>query len=108
MKINDVVIDANRTLGEKLLLVDATPAYEYKNNQRTENIVGYKYEVAMPKNGLDKINVKIEGKKLIEPPASGFSEVTFSGLEVYIYFGHDRQPQIAARATGVSFVNHKA
>lgn len=108
MKINEVVIDAYKTMGEKLFLVDVSPAYEYKNNQRTENVAGYKYEVAMFQNGLDKINVKIAGKKLLDPPTTGFAEVTFEGLDVYIYFGHDRQPQIAARATGISLVNKKA
>ena len=37
MKITDLIIDP-KSLGEKLWLVEVTPAYEYRNNQRTENV----------------------------------------------------------------------
>lgn len=50
MKITDLIIDP-KSLGEKLWLVEVTPAYEYRNNQRTENVTGYRYAVAMPDKG---------------------------------------------------------
>ena len=105
MKITDLIIDP-LSLGRKLWLVDVTPAYEYKDNRRTDTITGYRYAVAMPEKGLEKINVRIDGKQLLDPP-NGFAEVTFDGLEVFIYWSQG-QPQVGAKATGIHLVNTKA
>ena len=105
MKITDLIID-NRSLGNKLWLVDVAPAYEYQNNRRTDTILGYRYTVAMPEKGLDKINVRIDGKQLMDAP-NGYVEVVFDGLEVFIYWSQG-QPQIGARATGIRLVNSKS
>ena len=104
MKITDLIIDP-KSLGEKLWLVEVVPAYEYRNNQRTENVTGYRYAVAMPDKGLEKINVRIDGKQLMEAP-DGYAEVEFSGLEVSAYESQGKT-QISAKATGVSLVNKK-
>ena len=105
MKITDLIIDP-KSLGEKLWLVEVTPAYEYRNNQRTENVTGYRYAVAMPDKGLEKINVRIDGKQLMEA-LDGYAEVRFTGLEVFIYWSNG-QPQVGAKATGIALVNTKA
>lgn len=104
MKTTDLIIDP-RTVGESLLLVEVTPAYEYKNNKRTDTLWGYKYTVAMPDHGLDKINVKIEGEKLMETP-DNFTEVTFEGLQLFVYLLNGRL-EIGARATGITVAKHK-
>lgn len=104
MKITDLIIDP-KSLGSKLWLVDVTPAYEYKDNRRTDTVTGYRYAVAMPEKGLEKINVKIDGKQLMEAP-DGFVEVRFEGLEVFIYWSQG-QPQVGAKATGIQLVNSK-
>lgn len=105
MKITDLIID-NRSLGKKLWLVEVVPAYEYQNGKRTDNITGYRYVIAMPDRSLEKIGVKIEGKQLLEAP-EGYAEVTFTDLEIFIYWSNG-QPQVAARAKGISLVNTKA
>jgi len=104
MKITDLIIDP-RSLGNKLWLVDVAPAYEYKDNRRTDTVTGYRYTVAMPEKELEKINVKIDGKQLMEKP-EGYSEVTFTGLEIFVYWSNG-QPQVGAKATGISLVNNK-
>ena len=104
MKITDLMIDP-RSLGEKLWLVDVSPASEYKDNRRTDTVLGYRYAVAMPEKGLDKINVRIDGKQLLEAP-DGYAEVRFDGLEVFIYWSQG-QPQVGAKATGIHLVNAK-
>ena len=48
MDIKDIVIDAYKTVGTDLMLVSVLPAYEYDNGKRTDNILGYKYEVVLP------------------------------------------------------------
>ena len=105
MKITDLIIDP-KSLGEKLWLVDVLPAYEYKDNRRTDTVTGYRYAVALPDKGLEKINVKIDGKQLLDPPDS-YAEVSFTGLEVFIYWSNG-QPQVGARAAGVQLVKTKA
>jgi len=105
MKITDLIIDP-RSLGNKLWLVDVTPAYEYQNNKRTDTVLGYRYAVALPEKGLDKINVRIDGDKRMEAP-DGYAEVRFDDLEVFIYWSQG-QPQVGAKATGIHLVNTKA
>ena len=95
MKITDLIIDP-RSLGSKLWLVEVSPAYEYRE---------YRYTVAMPEKGLDKINVRIDGDKRMDAP-DGYAEVRFDGLEVFIYWSQG-QPQVGARATGIHLVNPK-
>ena len=104
MKLTDLIISP-KSLGDKLWLVDVTPAYEYKDNRRTDTVTGYRYAVAMPDKGLEKINVKIDGKQLMEAP-DGFVEVRFEGLEVFIYWSQG-QPQVGAKAAGIQLVNSK-
>ena len=99
LNIRDLRIDP-ASLGSKKLLVDITPAYEYKDGKRTDNLTGYRYTVALPEHGLDKIGVRIDGKQLIEKP-EGYIEVEFSGLEVNAYESQGHV-QFTARATGIS------
>ena len=61
MDIKDIVIDAYKTVGTDLMLVSVLPAYEYDNGKRTDNILGYKYEVVLPHRAYEKLSVKILG-----------------------------------------------
>lgn len=101
LNIRDLKIDP-ASLGAKKLLVDITPAYEYKDGRRLDTVTGYRYIVALPEHGLEKIGVKIEGKQLMEK-SEGFAEIEFSGLEVFAYESQDKT-QISAKATGISLV----
>ena len=92
MKITDLTIDP-RSLGNKLWLVEVSPAYEYQNNRRTDTVLGYRYTVALPEKGLDKINVRIDGDKLMDAP-DGYAAVRFVGLEVFTS-STQGQPQVA-------------
>ena len=86
-----------------MLLVDITPAYEYKDGRRLDTVTGYRYIVALPEHGLEKLGVKIDGKQLVEKP-DGFAEVEFTGLEVFAYEAQGKT-QISARATGITLVD---
>lgn len=105
MKITDLIIDP-KSLGNKFWLVDVSPAYEYKDGKRTDTVTGYRYAVALPEKGLEKINVKIDGKQLLDAP-EGYAEVRFEGLEVFVYWSRGDYA-VGAKATGISLVNHKA
>ena len=77
----------------------------FPENRKTDSVLGYRYTVAMPEKGLDKINVRIDGDKRMDAP-DGYAEVRFDGLEVFIYWSQG-QPQVGARATGIHLVNPK-
>ena len=102
LNIRNLKIDPT-SLGEKMLLVDITPAYEYKDGRRLDTVTGYRYIVALPEHGLEKLGVKIDGKQLLDKP-DGFAEVEFDGLEVFAYEAQGKT-QISARATGITLVN---
>ena len=102
-RITDVVLDAGKTLGSKLWLVEVAPVFEYRDNRRTDTVSGYRYIVALPEKGLEKLSVKIDGKQLMESP-NGYVEVTFTGLELYIYWAQGDY-RLGARASGVQAVN---
>lgn len=105
MKITEFNISPAR-LGKKLWLVDVTPAYEYQNNRRTENVNGYHSSIAMSEKGLDKINVRIDGEKRMDAPA-GYAEVRFDDLEVFIYWSQG-QPRVGVKAADIHLVNPKS
>ncbi len=99
LNIRDLRIDP-ASLGEKMLLVEIIPSYEYKDGAKTNNISGYRYVVALPKHNLEKISVKIDGEQLMDKP-EGFVEVEFENLEVLAYEMRGNV-QISAKATGIS------
>ena len=98
LNIRDLRIDP-ASLGEKKLLVEIIPAYEYKDGVKTNNISGYRYVVALPKHNLEKISVKIDGEQLMDKP-EGFVEVEFENLEVFAYEMRGTI-QISAKATDI-------
>lgn len=101
MRINDVVIDANATLGSGLLLTEVIPVYAYLDGKRTDTIVAYKYVLAMSERGFDKIAVKIAGPKQVESPVDDTPMVELEGLQVFVYYLNGKY-NLGARATAIS------
>ena len=104
MKLTDLIVSP-KSFGDKLWLVDVSPAYEYKDNKRTDTVLGYRYSVALPEKGLDKVDVRIDGQQQTEAP-NGYVEVRFDGLEVFIYWSKGDY-HVGAKATGIHIVNPK-
>lgn len=102
LNIRDFKLDT-ASLGAKMLLVDVTPIFEYREGKKTENQIACRYTVALPELRLEKLGVKISGQALLEKP-DGFPEVVFSGLELSAY-EKDGHTQITAKATGISLKN---
>ena len=105
MKLTDLIVSP-KSLGDKLWLVDVSPAYEYQNNRRTDTVLGYRYSIAMPEHGLDKVDVRIDGQQQMDAP-DGYVEVRFDNLEVFIYWSKGDY-HVGAKATGIHLVNPKA
>lgn len=106
MKLKDIKIDTKKTLNGKTLLTSVTPSYVYDKGKRTEQIIAYKYEVALPGRMFDKIVVKIDGEKKIEQP-DGYQEVSFEGLEMFLYW-YNGEYVIGATATDIHAVTPKS
>ena len=104
MKLTDLIVFP-KSLGDKLWLVDVSPAYEYKDNKRTDTVLGYRYSVALPEKGLDKVDVRIDGQQQAEAP-NGYVEVRFDGLEVFVT-GLSVTTMWGQKATGIHIVNPK-
>ena len=98
LNLRDLRIDP-ASLGDKMLLVEVVPAYEYKDNKRTDKITGYRYVVCLVEHRLEKLSVRIDGPQLMESPDS-FVEVLFSDLEVSSYESQGKV-QFAAKASGI-------
>ena len=105
MNIRDLRIDP-ACLGRKKFLVDVRPAYDYKDGKRTETVTGYRYEVALPDLGFDKLSVRIDGVQLMQKPEDGYAEVEFTGLEIGMY-EKDGHVNLSAKAAGITPVNRK-
>lgn len=104
--LNKLRID-NACLGKKMLLVDVRPYYQYDNGVKGNDVQGYKYSAALPALNLEKIDVKIEGKQLMELPADGsFVKIEFTGLEIGLY-ERDKRLNLTAKATGIAPANRK-
>ena len=98
LNIRELKID-NASLGQKMLLVEVVPAYEYKDKQRTDTITGYRYGICLVDHHLEKLNVRIDGPQLMAQP-EGCGEGEFEGLEVRGYESQGKV-QFTAKATGI-------
>lgn len=108
MRADKIHVDARQTLGEPpYWLCEVLEDWEYKEKIRTDNLLGYKYVTAFPELALERISVKIPGKKLIELQDGEIAEVTFENLELKVYATEKRQVGVSAKATGISVVSAK-
>lgn len=110
LKITDLKIDP-KSLGDTMLLADITPAYEYRDGERTDKLEGYRYSVVLPSHKMEKLGVKVLNKtplidveKKEEIPIG--IPVHFTNLEIGSYFSKSQGVTITAKADGVSFVNN--
>ena len=104
LRLSDLIIDA-KSLGNRLWLTEITAVYSYRNNVKTDEVVGYRYTVCLPDKNFEKIGIKIDGKRLLESPESSYLVVQFEGLEIFAY-SLNGVIQIGGKATGVSVVSN--
>lgn len=101
INIQDLRIDP-KSLGNSFLLTDITPVVEYKDGKRTDNVVGYRYEVAVVAHKLNKIGIKIDGPKQLE--LQEMQSVVFTGLEIKMYQDFkSNQVRLTATAESIKF-----
>lgn len=99
LNLSELIIDP-RSVGKKLFLVGIKPVYEYKDGHRvSDEVVGFKYDIALPEHEMEKISVRIDGECRMGAPDS-YQEVTLEGLKLSLYWtpqGH----QIKATASNI-------
>lgn len=103
LQMAGLIID-NHCLGDDMLLTKVMPYYSYVDNKKTDSILGYKYAVILPKHGFETLYVKIEGPKpLVKIPSdAAYVAVTFSNLQVKLYYDSNHNLQVTAKATDIS------
>lgn len=89
MEVRDLIIDAEATVGEGLLLVDVLPVNVYEGGKRTDRISGYRYVIVMPDRAFDRISVKIDGAKQLELSGDEYPTVEFDDLEIVVKWTPD-------------------
>lgn len=107
IKMSDLKIDT-KCFGGEYLLVDIVPSYDYKDGKKTNNLLCYKYEVALPKFKMEKLSVKIPSNvapivDIDNNEEIPMKNVIFEGLEIGCYMS-DRFVNLTATAKSVSFV----
>lgn len=100
MKLKDLIIDAEATLGSPLLLCRANPTYLYANGVPTSTRDGTRYTVAAPGCGMATIGVKVPGPQTIDLGDKAYLPVAFDDIELYVYY-KDGKPMVGARATAI-------
>lgn len=114
LKITDLKIDPH-SLGDKYIFTgEITPAYDYKDGHKTNNINGYKYGVVLPNLKFEKINIKVPIEKkpaplfdiLSDEPIPAGIELGFKGLNVGTYFSNGTI-NITASAEDVFLIDNK-
>ena len=107
--IPQVIVDP-ATLGDRLRLYGIHPAYEYRDGQRTSNLIGYTYVVACSGLGGEQLGVRITGKQLLDQSAIDHL-VHFDEIDLRIYPSYQRGVQgiaaigIKATAKNISIID---
>lgn len=106
MNGKSIVVDVEKTIGPApYWLAQVTEDWEYKDNKRTGNQLGYKYSIALPQLAFEKIPVKIPGRKLIDLPEGEIREVSFSKLVLNVYVQSNGRLALTGKADSISLVN---
>ena len=106
LKVTDLKIDA-KSLGEVFLLADIVPAYEYKDGEKTDKLIGYTYQVVLPSHKMEKVGIKVLNKPCLidiekeEIPIG--TNVKFLGLDVGTYYSKANGISLTIKADEVRF-----
>ena len=98
--LQDLVIDAEATLGDVVYVRAAYPTYAYSNGAPTANRDGTRYRV-MSRAGT--INVKVPGAQTLTVDGVSPIPVCLQEPKSYIYY-KDGKPAVAGRAKAIEVV----
>lgn len=98
INVRELTFDT-RAFGNKFILTDVNPVYEYVDGQRTSNITGYRYTVTLPQCGYAMLDVKIAGEQQIERKVGETMPVVIDDLTVRPYVNYRNHNALAVTAT---------
>lgn len=103
MKSTDIVVDVIGTIGEgPYLACNCEPVYKYDEaNNKTEEVVAYKVEIALPQKKLTKIGIKVDTTSNPLPDLDDIVEVDFTKLALGIYTDRTGHIQLYGKADKV-------
>lgn len=101
LNIGTLAVNGLLRPSNQMLLISTRPAHQYVDNQRTDTITGYQYEILLPDLGYERIRVKINGTKCdLGSPIGEPMPVTFVGLRAHVYV-RNGEPQISFAADSI-------
>lgn len=86
-----------------MIAISVRPYNEYVENKRTNNILGYRYDVVLPEHGYTEMSVKIPGPKTLDIADGASIPVKFDDLRVrpYVDYHHGNALAISAMASAI-------
>lgn len=108
MKIKNIKLNKeNLTNGGGMILTEVRTAYEYKDGQRTDKVIGLKVTVALEKNVYDTLTVTVsnpvDALSALLDKAETSIYVDFEGFTARIYTMNGRT-DVSAKADSVYVV----
>lgn len=109
MKSTDIVVDVIGTIGPgPYLACSCEPVYKYDEaNNRTDEIVAHKVEIALPQKKLAKIGIKVETTMNPLPELDDIVEVDFTNLSLGVYTDRLGHMQLYGKAGKVKLADNK-
>lgn len=110
MKLKNLELSKeNLTKGGQMILTEVRPAYEYKDGNRSDKVIGIKVSVALEKNSYDTLTVTVtdpvDRLSAVLEKADGPVYVDFVGLTARIYTMNGRT-DVSAKADSVHVVDN--
>lgn len=108
MKLNNIKLgQENLTNGGGMIVTGVRNAYEYKDGERTDKVIGLKVDVVLEKNNYDNLTVTVSNPvdtvSAVLEAADGPVHVTFEGFTARAYVMNGRG-DVSAKATAVHVV----
>ena len=105
IRSSQIAVDVEKTIGSPpFWLASVSEEWEYKDNKRTGNQLGYKYVIALPQLAFEKVPIKIPGKRQVDLQEGEICEVSFTGLELRVYVQNGGGLALTGKADSISLV----
>lgn len=82
MDVRDLVVDTAASCGNKMLLTEVKPYFDYVNGVRSSEVAGYRYTVVLLERKFEKLQVRIAGSQQIELNEDENKSVKFDNLKM--------------------------
>ena len=99
MTLNSLKIDVKNSGFDSFLLTAIKPWYAYEDGKKTDRLLGYSCEVALPAHELDKITVHVNGEVALK---ARLQRVSFKNLDISLYPNFSNPSEAGLKCTAES------